>query len=196
MTPVIALFESFKWWANLTNAQQFFYGIGIVAGLVTLVMGVFALFGFDHHDTDIATPGDSLDGSSLLSTKPITGFFLGFGWAGGIALEMGVSLFVATAIAFVTGLVLMVAIAFLIRAIYSMRSDGTRQINNAVGAVGTVYITLPANRAGGGQINVTVSGRLETLSALNASLKPVPSGEKVKVVGIIDTNTVIVEPLA
>ena len=29
----------------------------------------------------------------------------------------------------------MVAIASLIRAIYSMRSDGTRQINNAIGAV-------------------------------------------------------------
>jgi hypothetical protein len=84
----------------------------------------------------------------------------------------------------------------MIRAIYSMRSDGTRQINNAIGAVGTVYVTLPASRVGGGQINVTVGGRLETLSALNAGLRVVPSGEKVKVVGVIDTNTVLVEPLA
>jgi membrane protein implicated in regulation of membrane protease activity len=132
----------------------------------------------------------------LLSIKPITGFFLGFGWGGGIALDMGVSLAVATLIAFGSGLILMIGIAWLIRAIYSMRSDGTRQINNAIGAVGTVYVTLPASRAGGGQINVTVGGRLETLAALNAGLRPVPSGEKVKVVGIIDTNTVIVEPLA
>ena len=195
MTPVIALFDSFKWWANLTNAQQFFYGVGIVAGIVTLIMGVTALIGLDHHDTDFAA-GDHLDGASLLSTKPITGFFLGFGWAGGIALEAGQSLVVATLIAVVCGFVLMVAIAFLIRAIYSMRSDGTRQINNAIGAVGTVYITLPASRGGGGQINVTVGGRLETLAALNAGLRPVPSGEKVKVVGVVDTNTVIVEPLA
>jgi membrane protein implicated in regulation of membrane protease activity len=195
MTPVFALFDSFKWWANLTNAQQFFYGIGIVAGIVTLIMGVMALIGLEHHDADIAH-GDHLDGASLLSVKPITGFFLGFGWAGGIALEMGTSLIVATLIAFVCGFVVMVVIAFLIRAIYSMRSDGTRQINNAIGAIGTVYITLPASRAGGGQINVTVSGRLETLAALNASIRPVPSGEKVKVVGVVDTNTVIVEPLA
>lgn len=195
MTPVFALFDSFKWWANLTNAQQFFYGIGIVAGIVTLIMGVMALIGLEHHDADIGH-GDHLDGASLLSTKPITGFFLGFGWAGGIALEMGKSLVVATLVAVVCGFVLMVMIAFLIRAIYSLRSDGTRQINNAVGAIGTVYVTLPASRAGGGQINVTVGGRLETLAALNAGLRPVPSGEKVKVVGVIDTNTVIVEPLA
>ena len=194
MTSPIALFDTFTWWAKLTNAQQFFYGIGIVAGVVTLIMGVLALFGLGHHDTDIGH-ADDLDGSSLLSTKPITGFFLGFGWAGGIALEMGCSLTIATVIAFFSGAILMVLIAWLIRTIYSMRSDGTRQINNAIGAVGTVYVTLPASRASGGQINVTVSGRLETLSALNAGLRPVPSGEKVKVVGVVDTNTVIVEPL-
>ena len=194
MTPLFALFESFTWWARLSTAQQFFYGIGIVAGVVTLIMGLFAFIGLEHHDTDIGH-GDHLDGSSLLSVKPITGFFLGFGWGGGIALDLGFSLTVATLIAFVSGSVLMVAIAWLIRAIYSMRSDGTRQINNAIGAVGTVYVTLPASRASGGQINVTVGGRLETLSALNAGLRVVPSGEKVKVVGVIDTNTVLVEPL-
>jgi membrane protein implicated in regulation of membrane protease activity len=197
MTPHFALFESFTWWAQLTTAQQFFYGIGIVAGVVTLVMGLLALIGLEHHDADTdVSGGDHLDGSSLLSIKPITGFFLGFGWGGGIAMDMGFTLTVATLIAFVSGCVLMVGIAWLIRAIYSMRSDGTRQINNAIGAIGTVYVTLPASRMSGGQINVTVGGRLETLSALNAGLRAVPSGEKVKVVGVIDTNTVLVEPLA
>ena len=195
MTPHFALFESFTWWAKLTNAQQFFYGIGIVAGVGTIIMGLLALIGLEHHDADIPH-GDHLDGSSLLSTKPMTGFFLGFGWGGGIALDVGLSLTVATLIAFGSGVVLMLVIAWLIRTIYSMRSDGTRQINNAIGAIGTVYITLPASRASGGQINVTVGGRLETLSALNAGLRAVPSGEKVKVVGVVDTNTVIVEPLA
>jgi len=195
MTPHIALFEGFTWWARLTSVQQFFYGLGIIAGCVTLVMALLALIGLEHHDTDLDA-GDHFDGSSLLSVKPITGFFLGFGWGGGIALDLGFSLLAATVIAFVCGCVVMFAIAWMIRAIYSMRSDGTRQINNAIGAIGTVYVTLPASRVGGGQINVTVGGRLETLSALNAGLRAVPSGEKVKVVGVIDTNTVLVEPLA
>ena len=195
MTPQFALFESFTWWARLTSPQQFFYGIGIVAGCVTLVMAILALIGLEHHDTDLAH-GDSFDGSSLLSVKPITGFFLGFGWGGGIALDLRFSLLGATLIAIVCGCIVMFALAWLIRAIYSMRSDGTRQINNAIGAIGTVYVTLPASRVSGGQINVTVGGRLETLSALNAGLRSVPSGEKVKVVGVIDTNTVLVEPLA
>jgi membrane protein implicated in regulation of membrane protease activity len=197
MTSPLALFESFTWWARLSTAQQFFYGVGIIAGLLTLIMAVFALFGLDDHDTDVGgAAGDHMDGSSLFSTKPITGFFLGCGWTGGIALDAGKSLGMATLIAFGSGSVLMFALAWVIRTIYSLRNDGTRQINDAIGAIGTVYVTLPPSRVAGGQINVTVSGRLETLAALNAALRAIPSGEKVKVVGVIDTNTVLVEPLA
>ena len=195
MTPLFALFESITWWARLTTAQQFFYGIGIIAGVITLIMVVLALFGLDHHDTDVTTAVDHMEGSSLFSTKPITGFFLAFGWVGGVALESRLSLAMATLLAFVSGTVVMLLFAWVIRSIYSMRSDGTRQINDAIGAIGTVYVTLPPARAGGGQISVTVSGRLETLGAVNAALRAIPSGEKVKVVGVVDTNTVIVEPL-
>jgi membrane protein implicated in regulation of membrane protease activity len=199
MTPHFALFDMITWWAHLTNAQQFFYGVGIVAGIVTLIMAVLGLFGLGHHDADVtggSVDGDHMDGSSLFSTKPLTGFFLAFGWVGGIALEAGASLAKATLLAFASGTALMFVLAWLIRTIYSMRSDGTRQINDAIGKVGTVYVTLPPSRAAGGQINVTVSGRLETLPALNAALRSIPSGEKVKVVGVIDTNTVLVEPMA
>jgi membrane protein implicated in regulation of membrane protease activity len=199
MTPHFALFESFTWWIRLSSAQQFFFGIGIAAGIVTLVMAILTIVGLGHHEMDFSahdTPaGDHADGSSLLSIKPVTGFFLGFGWGGGIALDYGLSLPVATLAAFANGSILMVALAWVIRAIYSLRSDGTRKINDAIGAIGTVYVTLPPNRAAGGQINVTVSGRLETLPALNASLRSVPSGDKVKVVGVIDASTVVVEPL-
>lgn len=197
MTPLLALFESFTWWARLSTAQQFFYGIGIAAGIVTLVLAVLTLVGLGNHDADVGGhDGDAADGSSLLSIKPITGFFLGFGWGGGIALDNGLSVSLATVIALINGVVLMLALAAVIRMIYSLRTDGTRKIDDAIGAIGTVYVTLPAARAAGGQINVTVSGRLETLAALNAALHPVASGEKVRVVSVVDTNTVVVEPIS
>ena len=50
MNPLLALFESFTWWVRLTSAQQFFYGIGIAAGLVTLVLAVLSVFGLGDHD--------------------------------------------------------------------------------------------------------------------------------------------------
>lgn len=193
MTPVFALFDSVRWWSNLTSAQQLFYGIGIIAGVATLIMALLGFIGLDNHDTSALT--DHFDGSSLFSTKPITAFFLGFGWAGGIALDAGLSLTVASVVAVGTGSVLMVLVAWMIRTIYSMRSDGTRQITDAMNSIATVYVTLPPSRGQGGQVSVTVSGRLETLAALNVASRPIPSGDKVKVIGVIDSGTLLVEPL-
>lgn len=189
----LAFLDSLRWWSDLTSAQQLFYGIGIIAGIVTLIMAVLGLFGLGDHDSTDAV--DHFDGGSIFSTKPLTGFFLGFGWAGGIALEGGLSLTVALIIALGSGVIVMLGIAALLRAIFSLRSDGTRNMDDAIGAVGTVYVTLPPARAQGGQINVTISGRLETVAALNAALRPIPSGEKVKVVGLVDAHTVMVEPI-
>jgi membrane protein implicated in regulation of membrane protease activity len=162
---------------------------------VTLIMAILGFVGLDHHDVDVGGV-DHGGGSSLFSTKPITGFFLGFGWAGGIALDRGASLMMATAIAFGVGVAFMLVLAWVIRTVYSLRTDGTRQIKNAVGAVGTVYVTLPPSRGTGGQVIVTVSGRQETLDALNAASRSLPSGEKVKVVAVVDASTLLVEPLA
>lgn len=194
MHPHFALFDSVAWWINLSAAQQLFYGIGLLAGVVTLIMAVLALFSLDHHD--VSDAADITDGGSVLSTKPLTGFFLGFGWAGGIALDHGAGLLMATLIGFGAGAAVMFAVAGMIRVIYSFRSDGTQKIDDSIGQVGTVYVTLPPNRVGGGQIAVIVSGRQETLEALNASSRVLSSGEKVKVVGVVDARTVLVEPFA
>lgn len=195
MHPPLALFEGFTWWAGLTGAQQLFYGIGIIAGIATLVMAVLLLIGFDHHDVPDHVDIDHGGGTSLFSTKPLTGFFLGFGWAGGIALDMGASVTIATMIGVGVGAVLMLSLAWLLKTVFAMRSDGTRQINDAIGAIATVYVSLPPSRATGGQVQVTVSGRLETLGALSVSSRAIPSGEKVKVISVVDTHTVLVEPL-
>ena len=191
----LALFDSLRWWSELTNAQQLFYGIGIVAGVATVIQAVLGMFGMGHHDTPDLGHVDAGHDGGIFSVKPLTGFFLGFGWSGGIALEMGASLAVALAVGGGTGTAIMLMIVWMIRAIYALRSDGTRRIADAVGEVATVYVTLPPARAAGGQISVTVSGRKETLAALNTAEQPVASGEKVRVVGVVDSQTVLVEPL-
>jgi hypothetical protein len=184
------------WWNELTLAKQLFYGIGLLAGILSLILGVLALGGADGaHDLD-PTAGDlDHDGGGILSLKPVTGFFLGFGWAGGIALDNGLSLALALLIALGAGGALMAAVVVMVRAILSIRSDGTVQVEQALGAVGTVYVTVPAAKASGWQVLVNFSGRQETLDALSASERAIASGEKIKVVAIIDRRTVLVESL-
>lgn len=191
------------WWTELSLAKQFFYGIGLVAGLVSLVLMVLSMIGLDHDDAvdalgagDAAGAHDGDSGGGLFSIKPLTGFFLGFGWAGGFALDAGLSFFAAIACALGAGAAIMAVIVLMFRLILSMRSDGTARISDTVGAVGTVYLTLPPAKAAGGQVVVTFKGRQETYAALCAAAAPVPSGEKVKVLAVIDGRTLLVEPLA
>jgi len=196
MTTIAVTGQLGQWWDALTVAKQIFYGIGIVAGIVSLILAVLGFIGLEHHEAlDVGVPDVDHGGGGIFSIKPLTGFFLGFGWGGAMALEQGMSVPVATIIASVSGAAIMAVIVRMFRAIYSLRSDGTMRITDAVNAIGTVYVSLPPNRAAGGQVTVEVSGRRETLAALNQATHAIPSGEKVKVVSVIDGRTVLVEPL-
>lgn len=197
MTTLAFIDQIGGWWNELTLAKQLFYGIGLLAGFMTLVLAVLAVVGIEHHDAVDAIGTDDLGhgGGGIFSIKPLTGFFLGFGWAGGIAMESGWSLIAALAIACVAGAALMAVVVLMFRAIYAMKSDGTVQVQKAVGAVGTVYVTVPANKAAGGQVVVNFSGRQETFAALNSAGQPIASGEKVRVVSLVDNRTVLVEAL-
>lgn len=185
-----------NWWAQMDAARQLFYGIGLIAGFIALLLAILGFIGMEHHEALDATSADmDHGGGGIFSVKPLTGFFLGFGWAGGMALEAGWPMIGAIGAAVAAGGTIMAVIVLMFRAIISMRSDGTVRIQDALGAIGTVYVTLPPAKASGGQVTVNFKGRQETLAALNLANRTVPSGEKIKVVEIIDTRTVLVEPL-
>lgn len=182
------------WWEGLTQAKQLFYGIGIVAGIVALVLAVLSIIGMEHSDAVDAVDVAGVDhgGGGFFSIKPLTGFFLGFGWSGGIALDAGLSIGAALLVAFGAGGVIMAIVVAMFRLILSMKSDGTVQIKQALGAIGTVYVTLPPHKAPGGQVVVNFGGRQETLAAISGANLPIASGEKVSVVSIVDSRTVLV----
>lgn len=196
MTTLAFIQQIGGWWNELSLAKQLFYGMGLLAGCVSLVLAVLAMLGMEHQDAiDAVDATDIAGGGGIFSIKPLTGFFLGFGWAGGIALDSGFALATAIGLALAAGGLLMAVVVVMIRAIYAMRSDGTVQVQKAVGAVGTVYVTVPASKASGGQVVVNFSGRQETFAALCAAERPIPSGEKVRVVSLVDNRTVLVEAL-
>lgn len=197
MTTLAFIEQVSGWWNELSLAKQLFYGIGLLAGFMSVILAVMAMIGMEHHDAVDAVGSADLGhgGGGIFSIKPLTGFFLGFGWAGGIAMDAGLSLIVALIVALLAGSAIMGVVVAMIRAIYGMRSDGTVQVQKAVGAVGTVYITVPPRKAAGGQVTVNFSGRQETFAALSGAEQPIASGEKVRVVSLVDNRTVLVEAL-
>jgi hypothetical protein len=183
-------------WGGLTTAAQVYFSIGLLAGAVSLILGVMSAVGLEHHDVvDLPdTLGWDAGGGGIFSVKPLTGFLLGFGWAGGIASSAGLGLVASVAVALGTGAAVMGLVVALLRLLLGMRSDGTVRIADAVDAPGTVYVGLPPSRQAGGQLTVHFRGRQETYQALNASDRAIPSGERVRVVQVLDGQTVLVEP--
>lgn len=183
-----------SWWHSLNLPLQIFYATGIIAGLLLVVETAFTLLGFGHHDLPEAAT-DHPDQLGMLSLRTMTGFFFGFGWAGAVALRSGLGLPVALLIACAVGSVFLLGLYGLMRALFSLRSSGTLDYHNAVGQVATVYVTVPPGRQGGGQVEVMIQGRLQTISCLTSQDGPISPQTKVRVIGLIDQQTLEVAPL-
>lgn len=186
------------WWSSLTTALQVFYGIAIATSVLLGLQLVMLLFGFDgDHDAADYDAGDAAHGAGVgvLSMRTVTAFFTGFGWGGVGALKNGFALVPAVGIAVGAGGVLMAAVFFLMRGLYSMRYSGTLDYRNAIGRAGSVYLPIPGAMAGPGQIEVLVQGRLCVVQAFTRAADRIPNRARVKVVDVLDQQTLLVEPL-
>lgn len=182
------------WWSSLNLPLQIFYGTGGVAAIALILEMLMTLFGFAQHDIpDVST--DHPDQIGMLSVRTITGFFFGFGWTGVIALKSGWGLPAAILAAFAVGAAFLLGIYMLMRALFSLHDSGTLDYNNAIGQTGTVYVTVPPHRSGGGQVEVFVQGRLQTIACMTSHPDPLAPRSKVKVVALIDAGTLEVQPL-
>lgn len=184
------------WWNSLLIERQIFYAIGIFSLAVLLLQILLTLVGVGHHDADFSGHGDHDTGMGLLTVRTVTAFFVGFGWGGVIMLNQGYSMIAAIGVGASTGAAFLLATAFLIRNLLRLQSSGGNvDYKNAIGSVGTVYVTIPGAEAGGGQIELNLQGRLMMVDAFTKAASALRPNSKVKVVGLVGGNTLLVEPL-
>lgn len=186
-----------EWWGSLGNSLQVFWGIAIATSTVMVFQLLLLILGFDS-DSDVDVDADDVatDGSNILSVRTITAFFAGFGWSGVACLDAGYSLLTTLAISIVVGSIFLFGVFALMRFLYGLRYSGTLDYRNAVGQVGSVYLPIPGEMSGPGKVEVLVQGRLRVVDAFNKSADSLPNQSRVKVVDVIDQNTLVVEPLS
>ena len=194
-----------QWFNALGTLGQVFFCMAIPASLILLIQIVLSLVGIGQDgDFDVEAPDDSFefDGSDmadagdvadlqLFSLRSIVSFFVTFGWMG-VTLVNDVKDIWALLISFVAGVVVMFTVAYLMRALYRLESDGTTDIRKAVGMVGTVYMTVPANRAAKGKVNVLIGDRLEERDAVTDDETPLAFNTEVIVLSVTGGNTLVV----
>jgi hypothetical protein len=143
----------------------------------------------DHHGES----GAASWFASVLTFRTLTAAVAFFGLAGLILNEAEVGPGFTLVGAVAAGLAALFTVRWLMQNLSRLNVDGTLHIRGAVGAAGTVYLSIPAARAGAGKVHVAVSGRLVEYKAVTAE-DGLATGAKVVVVSVVNADTVEVVP--
>ena len=176
------------WWQALTGDLQIFYAIAFISSFFLLVQIALLAFGIGA-DVDI---GDEDPSSGFLSIRTLTAF--AFGWTGVLMKQADRSTAASVGVAIAAGLAVFLAVGLLWRSFAKLGESGSIDYQSAVGAHGTVYLTIAASRSKPGKVEVMVQGRMRVINALTESDESLPAQTAITVVGVVDPSTVLVAP--
>lgn len=186
------------WWEAIPTLQKTFWLIAIPFTVIFLIQTVLTLIGLDaDHDVDIDADFDidtdtDIDGAEAMigglkffTVRNFITFFTVFSWSGIVFSRMGLASFIVFALAAILGLVVMLIVAYMFLGMSRMVQSGSIDIQNAVSQIGEVYIPIPADKKGKGQIQLAVQGRIEEFDAVTEDLTSLPTGTKVLVLEVL-----------
>lgn len=153
------------------------------------IEGVFGENSPDAHDINVGDPG-----LRIFTVRGIVAFFAVGGWSGLSAYSITNNGFAAIVTSLIFGVLSLLLVACFFKWAASLHSDGTLNMDNAVGRTGEVYMTIPANMSGTGKINVILQQRLTEVDAMTKSNRPLKYGEIVTVTEVSMGSILIVQP--
>lgn len=189
--------------------------VAVPSTLIMLIQTILVFIGMAGGDADVDVPADNgIDGVfgdnspevsdmdigdtglRLFTVRGIVAFFAVGGWAGLSAYSLTNSAIAAIITALIFGTLALLLVAWFFKWAASLNANGVMNVDSAVGKVGEVYITIPANMSGTGKVNVIIQQRLSEMEAVTNCERPLKYGERVRVTGISMGNTLIVEPIS
>lgn len=185
----------------LSGVDIMFLGCAIVGGgmfILRSIMLLIGLAGDDGHDgggADVDADMSHGDGAPVADFKMVTlhgltAFLMMFGLVGFLVLRKdGQATWVAGTAAVAVGTVTMFIIAKIFQSSRKLSSDGTIYPADAVGASGSVYLTIRPGEIG--KVQVTVRNALKVFDArAKDAAAEIKTGEHVKVVEASDVLVV------
>ena len=146
---------------------------------------------FDSH------AGDHVSSSwmfGVVSFRTVVAALAFFGLAGLAGQSGGLPTTQTLLIAIAAGAAAMYGVYWMMRGLKHLKAEGTARIERAVGRHASVYVTVPAEEAGTGKIQINLQQRTMEYLALTdgEAIKP---GTKVVVTDVITSDTVKVHPV-
>ncbi len=143
--------------------------------------------GLDAGDPAHGTAGNVFFG--VLSFKALVAFLAVFGLTGLSLEDAALSQFNHISLAVLAGLVAMVLVAYLMRALHQLGSSGSVVLANAVGRKASVYLRIPANGEGRGKVTVEIQKRTVELAAITDG-DSIDTGQVVEILEVLPNETV------
>ena len=187
------------------------YSICAIAGgtvlLCQLLMTLLGLGGehyagghdFGGHDGDAHSGHDAADHDAqtswfvgVLSVRTIVAALTFFGLTGLAADQGGIDRYSTLGLATAAGTAAMFLVAYMMKGLHKLKAEGNVRIERAVGATGTVYLTIPGNNSGVGKVTLSLQNRTMEYQAVT-SQGELPTGTKVVAVAVVKPGTIQVE---
>ncbi len=209
------------WWNSLEPAMKVLWAVTLSASLVFVIQTVMTFLGaagdtdFDiNTDMDTAGPSDVGDGSvdvgadvetgesghlgtgmNLLTFRNFINFLIGFGWTAILLKDSIPSTGLRMLIAILVGVVLVVIVMLLFKWLTDMQQSGNINVfKSAVDCEGTVYLTIPGERAGEGKVQITINNAVREYAAVTDG-PTLKTGQRIRVVEVVSANTLLVEEI-
>ncbi len=186
----------------LANSGNIYLTVAVIGSVIFLIQMVLTVTGLGHHDMDMDVSTDATvghegldaahgwDGLHLFTFRGIVAFLTFFGWAGYFWGSLG---WIGLFIALFAGALMMVITAFLVLGILKLQESGNIKMESLVGCKGVVYLTIPGDKKGKGQVTVSLPKCTRTINAVSST--ELKTGVPVKITEIIDNDLFVVEAL-
>ena len=191
-----------EWWTTLDLFMKMLWCIAIASSLIFIVETVLTFIGADvdfDADADFDMPDGTFEGDpsmNLYTFRNLVNFLLGMSWTAILLKEQIASKALLMVIAFVAGAILVAAVMLMFKWLSKMQQSGNIDVmRDAEGCNGKVYLTVPAERAGTGKVQITINGAVREYDAVTDSEQDLKTGKAIKVVEAIDNSTLLVEEL-
>ncbi|MDE5559240.1 MAG: hypothetical protein K2I84_01120 [Bacteroidales bacterium] len=192
------------WWDSLDILMKVLWGITLSASLIFVIQSIMTVVGLGGDgglDGDFSTGFDDLStldagpGMNLYTFRNLVNFLLGFGWTAILLRDRIASIAWLMVLAVLVGLALVAVVMYLFKWLNGMQQSGNIDVfRAAVGCQGRVYLTIPAERKGEGQVQITISGSVREYNAVTDG-DEIKTGTPIKVVEVLNSNTLVVEEL-
>ena len=147
---------------------------------------------FSHDHAHSAVDSAQFGWPNVLSVRGIIAFFAIGGWTGVLLMQGKVVLLGSLLIAVVAGLAAMFVVGFLLFMMSHADNDGSMLQSSLIGCEAQVYVPIPANGAGKGNVTLTAQNRFLEYPAKTMDAETLQYKDTVKVLAIVDDNVLVV----